>query len=412
MSVFKFGGISISSATHIQRVVQIIKKHRPDVVVFSAMGKITNHLEKLLNARMNGDHHLELILHQIKDFHTQIISQLFDPNHPIHVFINDVFETLYQDVLTCNIQNKNQAYGRIIPYGEWISIHIMSEYLKQQDVDNQLLDAKAWLITDNNYKNAQVDEEKSKHTLLSKITKNQLTITQGFVGACHGETTTLGREGSDYTASLVASFLNAESLTIWKDVKGLLNADPTYFEHTQVLPNISYDEAVELAFYGAKVIHPKTIKPLQNKGIRLYVKSFEDETLPGTLIHFDKTHDKAITSYILKKNQVLLTLKTKDFSFMSDWLLHEIYEVLYDMNLTVRLMQRSAITLSLCTDYEKEKLEKLINLLQSKYKIRYNENVELLTIRNYTEESLKTILPHKEVLIEQRSRINAQYVLK
>ncbi len=411
MKVFKFGGVSISSASHIRNVVKIVKKHSPDVVVFSAMGKMTNHFEQLLTAVVKNTSDVEDLFRQIKMYHFEIIADLFDVEHDVYQKIDAIFEDLKTTLSNIQVNDVNKAYGQIVPYGEWLSVNIMSEYLKQQDFANDLVHAKNWLVTDNNYRNAQVDEAKSQANLLQFKTENPL-ITQGFVGACNGETTTLGREGSDYTASLIAAFFNAENLTIWKDVEGLLNADPKYFSDTQTLPQISYDEAIELAFYGAKVIHPKTIKPLQNKGIPLYIKSFENELIDGTVIRFEKDFDKDITSYILKKNQMLLTLKTKDFSFMSDPLLQQIYSVLYDMNLTVSLMQRSAITISLCTDYEKEKLEKLLDILKLQYKIRYNENVELLTIRNYTEVCLNSILKNREILIEQRSRINAQYVLK
>jgi len=413
MRVFKFGGISIASPGAIKNTAGVIRLYQPEVVVVSAMGKMTNAFESLVEAHVRKMNDKEEKYRVIRTFHLDVAQDLFQNNTEAIARITKLLDELKDKLDKPAFVNYQKAYDQIVPFGELLSSTILSLFLAGNNIPNQWLDARKWLRTDSHYREANVDDDQSEKLLRQFIKSGALNLTQGFIGGCdEGFSTTLGREGSDYTAALIASYLNAESVTVWKDVPGLLNADPNFIEDTVMLSHISYHEAVELAFYGAKVIHPKTIKPLQNSNIPLYVRSFNNMKAAGTVIDNETTWDEEITSFILKKNQVLLTLRTKDFSFMAEKHLHYLYGQFSSHGLKVNLMQNSAITLSVCFDEDHETLGTLLGKLAGDYEIRYNKGLDLITLRHYNEVAVRKVTTGRQVLLDQRSRITAQVVMR
>lgn len=413
MKVYKFGGASVKSVESVKNVVSILKKYPADVVVVSAMGKMTNALERLVDSYFYHHTDIDEKLNHILDYHRAISHHLFPENPEALKALASVFEELTERLQKVPFVNYDKTYDQIVPFGEKLSSIILANYLRQEGIHSVWLDASRLVRTDERYREARVDEQITKNNLQNAMQNQGIKLTQGFIGGCRdGFMTTLGREGSDYTSALIAALTGAEDVTIWKDVPGLLNADPRYFEETTVLPRISYHEAVELAFYGAKVIHPKTIKPLQNYQIPLFVRSFAEPEKPGSRIDNITEWDSNITSYILKKNQVLLTLKTMDFSFMAEDHLHHLYGVFNSLGIKLNLMQNSAITLSVCFDKEDAKLESLLRAVEKTHHYRYNENVDLITLRHYTDDAIRKVTQNRRVLIDQRSRITAQLVLR
>lgn len=412
MRVFKFGGASVRSVKEIKNVVSIIAKHHVEIVVVSAMGKMTNAFEELVEAYVKSEDAWKERYQYIADYHLDIVKDLFVEGHRGRNAIEDILFTL-KDILNRNSSAQYpEVYDQIVPFGEILSTTILYHQLQEEEIDYQWLDAREWLRTDQVFGEANVDFQATAEKLKSMLKPDSYYITQGFIGGYDaGFSTTLGREGSDYTAAIMAYLVNAESVTIWKDVPGLLNADPSEFADTVKLPNISYKEAVELAFFGAKVIHPKTIKPLQNKAIPLYVRSFVDINDPGTIIDKETSWDKDVTSYILKKNQVLLTLRTCDFSFMAEHHIHHLYGIFDQNRIKINIMQQSAITLSVCMDADEEKLDALLKMLSNDYEVKYNKGLELITLRHYTEEAIRNVSNGRKVLLEQRSRATAQVVM-
>jgi len=419
MQVFKFGGASVKDAESVKNVSEILKKYAviPTIVVVSAMGKTTNKLEELVNAYFYKEGNTDTILGELKVFHLEIINQLFESrNHNIYAEVENVFTEIawgIEDELT---QNYNFHYDQIVSNGEVLATKIISAYLNQQGVNNTWTDARGIIQTDNTYREGKVNYELSEalvHTQLLPLFKNNsLVVTQGFIGGTsENYCTTLGREGSDYTAALMAYFTNAKSVTIWKDVAGVLNADPKYFKNTKKIDELTYHDAIELTYYGASVIHPKTIKPLQNKNIPLHVKSFLKPEDKGTVItNGDKRSD--ITTYIFKVNQVLLSIQPKDFSFIAEDNLSAIFSLFNKYNLHANMTQNSAISFSVCLDNDAHKIELLIADLQANFKVLYNtNNVELMTVRNYTNDIIDYLTQNKTVLLEQRSRNTLQMVM-
>lgn len=416
MNVYKFGGASVKDADGVKNLFKIINTQKDNlIIVVSAMGKMTDALEVLCNAYFNKTGETVQALQRIQDFHQAIINDLFGNQCEE---INRLTGLLYAELQ--NILNSEPSlsydyeYDRIISFGEILSTTIIAAYLEKQGRKAKFTDIRKCLITDQNYRNACVNLELSAQ-LCRKVFTFQDTfmyITQGFIaGTTTNQTTTLGREGSDYTAALLANLLNAEDVTIWKDVPGIMNADPKLYENTEIISKLSYKEAIELSNCGAKVIHPKTIKPLQNKGIPLYVRSFLYPESHGSVIRELDEKLKLPPIFIDKGNQLLLTLSPRDFSFIAEEKLSRIFATLAKYRLRLNLMQNSAITFSFCIDLNEAIFDSFINELQEEYEVLYNKNVRMLTIRHYNEEIISKLISNKNVLVEQRSRLTARFVV-
>jgi aspartate kinase len=422
MKVFKFGGASVKDAEAVKNTAKIIRLYPGEnlVVVVSAMGKTTNALEKLVHVIFNERNDIANQIKVVEDFHYKIVNELFsDKGHKVYKELNALFSSLVKMVGEVEKANYDYAYDQVVSFGELISTSIISNYMLLEGIENEWLDARTFIKTDESYREGEVDWEPTTK-LINKILKplykeneTRIVVTQGFIGGTDYSTTaTLGREGSDYTASIIAYALNAEEVTIWKDVPGVLNADPKYFSLTEKLNNISYREAIELSYYGATIIHPKTIKPLQNKGIPLRVKSFVSPKEEGTLINTNTASDSLIPSFIFKVDQILISLLPKDFSFIAEENLSKIFATFVKYNIKINLMQNSAISFSVCIDNDREKAQSLIKELQQTYKVKYNEDLELVTIRHFDQKTIERVTEDKFIILEQRSRITAQLVMK
>lgn len=418
MKVFKFGGMSIKDAEAIKNVNHILSLYDKEkiVSVISAIGKTTNQLEMIVETFYANKAEKFNLFHDIKTAHLQIVAGLFtaedvDVNKDINATLNALEDYLHKEAS----ENYDFEYDQIVSYGEILSSKIVYHYLKKQYIPVVWIDARKLIITDNNYREANINWEKTEKKIQKTITHhfktNRLIITQGFIGGTlEGISTTLGREGSDFSAAIFAHAMDAESVSIWKDVEGLLNADPKKFSHTVKLDKIPYREAIELAYYGANVIHPKTLKPLQNKKIPLFVKSFIQPEEEGSIIH-DFKNQKNIPCFIKKTRQILLSISPKDFSFIAEENLSTIFAIFAFFGFKINLMQNSAISFSVCVDY-RNNLAQLIEELQTEFFVKYNENVELLTVRHYTEDSLNGLTENKKIILEQRNRTTLQVVLK
>ncbi len=428
MKVFKFGGASVKDAEAVKNVVTILKKFPNEniIVVVSAMGKVTNALERLTNvifypSQNEGNNNMEAhtVLDEIKKYHFQIIEQLFtNKNHPIYNEINNAFVELDWAIEDGPTLSYGHTYDQIVSIGEIVSTKIVAAYLTESGLANKWMDARDFIQTDNTYREGKVDWELTQElvdkNLLPVFSKKEvpIVVTQGFIGGTSENfTTTLGREGSDYTAAIIAYTTNAESVTIWKDVPGVLNADPKWFDDTQKIEQLSYQDAIELAYYGATVIHPKTIKPLQNKKISLYVKSFVSPEQPGTVIN-DTQSILPVPCFIFKMDQVLLSISPKDFSFIVEENFSDIFKLLAQKQIKINMMQNSAISFSLCIDNDTHKLSDLIKTLQKDYRVLYNENMELVTIRYYNQATIDRVTTNKKVLLEVKSRYTVQLVVQ
>lgn len=419
MQVFKFGGASVKDADGVKNVVEVLKQfpNQKISVVVSAMGKTTNALERLANAFFYKTDHAETILEEIKKYHLDICHQLFkSTEHSVFIELENAFVELYWAIEDEPTHGFDFEYDQIVSMGEIISTKIISAYLNEIGLINKWVDARGLIQTDNTYREGKVDFELTellvKRDLEPVFNLFNIIITQGFIGGTSENfTTTLGREGSDYTASILAYCLNAKNVTIWKDVPGVLNADPKWFSHTKKIDQLSYHDAIELTYYGATVIHPKTIKPLQNKRIPLLVKSFLKPKDEGTVI---KDGDKRlnIPSYIFKIDQVLISIQPKDFSFIAEDNLSDIFEVFSKHGVKINLMQLSAISFSVCCDNNELKIQELVKELQTQFKVLYNSGLELMTVRYYTEETIDILTTQKIILLEQRSRYTVQMVMK
>jgi len=421
MKVFKFGGASVKDATAIRNVSEIMSlfPNEEILVVVSAIGKTTNKLEEVNQAYQSMDKAAFLkSIAELEKFHLELVNELFkSASNPIYNTIKEVFDNLKTKIISPSSQNYSFEYDQIVSLGEVLSSSILSAYLSEKDFPATCIDARELVQTDNNYQEANVDWGKTEiaisRTILPKFKEKKVLITQGFIGGtADGKTTTLGREGSDYSAAIFAYCCNVESVTIWKDVPGMLNADPKYFENTKKLDSISYKEALELSYYGASVIHPKTIKPLQNKGIPLYVKSFLEPLKEGTKIQESTENDKLIPSFIVKHDQVLFSFSPHDFSFIAEENLSILFKGLAECSAKINLMQNSALSFSILLDHLKIDKEKIINRFQSDYKIKYNEGLELITIRHYDEETISKMTKGKVILVEQKTRETARFVVK
>lgn len=418
--VFKFGGASVKDAEGVRNLQRIVEKYKDKnlLVVISAVGKTTNLLERILDAYFFEKEDPFLLYEQLKENHLSIARELMPDNARIVDKLEIVFKQLHEKLQQPHTDNYEYEYDRIVSFGEILSTKLISTYLNLIDVRNYWLDARQMLKTDATYMEAKINWEESDIALTNAIVEitakkeANLFITQGFIaGTSDGQTTTFGREGSDYSAAIIAYLLDADSVTIWKDVPGLLNADPKFFPDAVKLDAISYEEAIELSYYGATIIHPKTLKPLQNKNIPLYVKPFFSPDEPGSVISSLKQKE-FIPSYIFKRNQILITIFPKDFSFITVDNLSEIFSILSKYGVKPNLMQNSALSFSICTDNKSHRIENILDALSRNYLIKYNEQMELVTIRHYTEGIVEKIKGKRKIYAEQRSRATVQIVVK
>jgi len=416
----------VKDAAAVRNVAEVLKLYADEeiVVVVSAMGKMTNALEEITDSYINKKGTTKELLDGIKNYHREILEALFpDPAHPVYEQVNNAFVEIEWILEEEPIRGYDFEYDQIVSVGELISTKIVNALLTESGISSSWIDVRDFLKTDNTYREAKVDwgltSEKIKETLLPKLSGQEnggVVVTQGFVGVTsENYNTTLGREGSDYTAAIIGSLLDAEEVIIWKDVPGVLNADPKWFDKTEKLDALSYHDAIELAFFGATVIHPKTIKPLQNKQIALKVKSFYEPKGQGTVIKATKEvgeDQQKIPSFIFKVDQVLISILPRDYSFIVEENLSEIFKKFSDYQVKVNLMQHAALSFSVCVDAEINRVPKLIDELQKDFKVLYNDNVELITIRNYDQETIDQLTDGKKIFVEQKSRQTARFVVK
>ncbi|MDD3860977.1 MAG: aspartate kinase [Bacteroidales bacterium] len=411
--IYKFGGASIKNADALNNVLNIIKNEKELIIVISAIDKTTNELEKLVNEYFKGSDSKNDILASICDFHINYLKKAFvNKSDKALSDLNSLLDELKNKINSESTNDYDIEYDAIVSYGELFSSLIFSEFLKHNGIYNTLIDARQVIITDSNHRDAKINWQNSLDTV-KKSFGNGIFVTQGFIGsASNGEVTTLGREGSDYSASALAYLLNATSVTIWKDVPGIMNADPDWCSFAEKLDVLSYLEAIELAFFGAKVIHPKTIKPLENKNIPMYVKSFKNPEDAGTIIKKLDYKLKLIPVYILKTNQILISISPKDFSFIVEENISKIFGLFAQYKAKVNITQNSAVSFSASIDGDNRYFNDLIGELQKEFYVKYNTNLELVTIRYYTEDSVNKMTSNKKILIEQKSRSTARFLLQ
>ena len=419
--IYKFGGASVKDADAVRNLTHIVNQHKDEdiMLIVSAMGKTTNMLEKILHdfREHNGDLGIEA-MKEVVEYHEGIILNLFDNDvkHPIIESVSCLFLELLEKLQQPDLDYDYQ-YDQTVSYGELISTTIIQEYLNKCEVPARWLDARKYVMTDTNFRAANVDWDETRlriTKLNDEHIRGVVCITQGFIGSTDDgkHSVTLGREGSDFTAAIFANCLDAEEVTIWKDVDGLLNADPKRFADTVKIPHIHYSEAIELAFYGATIIHPKTIKPLQNKGITLKVQSFlHPDHEPSLIDGGHRKNDESIPSYIVKDNQTLVSISPRDYSFMDERNLKTIFEVCADLNIHANMIQTSALMLSFCFDSNEQKLQKLRAFLKNNFSVKYNDGLQLFTIRHYQDGLETDFIKGKKVLVKQGSRSTMQFVL-
>lgn len=410
MKVFKFGGASVKDAEGVKNVALVLESQGFEncVLVVSAMGKTTNALEKAVeNYFSKKDYQTEI--EKVKQNHLEISNGLFQEDHPVFAEISLFFDDIESFLRRNKSPNYNFVYDQVVSCGEMISSKILSEYLNDIQFKNTWLDARDYLKTDSNYREGNIDWEETKKNI-SALDSNKSYVTQGFIGSeANNFTVTLGREGSDYSAAIFAYCLNAEAMTIWKDVPGVMTGDPRKFENVSLLSNISYEEAIEMAYYGASVIHPKTLQPLKQKNIPFFVKSFLDPEMPGTKVG-NMDENLLEESYILKENQHLMRIATRDFSFIAEEHLSQIFAELAKYKIKISLMQNSAISLALCLEDKYGHIDELNDELQSVFNTEIVKNVSLFTVRNAKLEDLNKFYENKNILLEQISKKTIQVV--
>jgi aspartate kinase len=414
MKIFKFGGASVKNAKSIKNVVRVLKNEglNNKIVVISAMGKMTNAFEKIVNSYCDKKEDLPEKILDVREFHDTILNDLFPKkSHPIFTTVEQIFAQMSGFMAQNTSKDYNYIYDQIVSNGEFLSTHIVSAYLTEIEIENTWIDVRDYIKTDRSYRDAHVDWEQTKEIISNEIDLHELTITQGFLGGNEGKTTTLGREGSDYTAAIFAYCLHAESVTIWKDVDGVLNADPRHFQDTILLNEISYEEAIELAFYGASVIHPKTLKPLENKLIPLQVRSFLNLENKGTIVKKGIDILPRVPCCILKKNQVFISISALDFSFMVEHNLSDVFKELHKYRLKVNLIQNSALSFSVCVE-DFNNFNTFLKDVKAKYKVTYNEGVTLFTIRHFDSKAISEIEKKHKVLLKQISTETIQIVVE
>jgi aspartate kinase len=415
MKIFKFGGASVKDAEGVKNVAKIIQSegNSDTLVVISAMGKITNAFEEVIDAYYHKSEELPSKLTFIDGYHKNIMNALFDKNDTVYQEIDILFGELGWFLARNTSQRYNYVYDQIICFGELLSTKIVSAYLAKLGIHNTWFDVRNYIKTDSNYRDAKVDWKLTEQIIASKVDTSKLNITQGFLAGNDTEnTTTLGREGSDYTAGIFAYCLNAESVTIWKDVEGVLNADPRVFEKTTLLKQISYEEAIEMAFYGASVIHPKTLQPLQKKEIPLLVRSFINPKEPGTRVSKGVLLEPYIPCFIVKKNQILVSISALDFSFMVENNISFIFQKLHEYQLKVNLIQNSAISFSVCVDNKFHTFDDFYQDLKNEFKMEVQKEVDLFTVRHFDDKAIKTIEEKGASLLTQVNKETLQMVVK
>ena len=410
MKVYKFGGASVKDAEGVRNVSQILVNEctEPLVIVISAMGKTTNMLEKVVNDYYTNN---SPNLDEVKLYHYSILEELFDKSHSIFDDVNNLFVEIEWAIEDTPTSTYAYEYDQIVSVGELLSTKIVSAFLDQEGFVNKWIDARDIIRTDNTYRNARVDWQLTKYNIAKYISNSEVFLTQGFIG-CTTEnfTTTLGREGSDFTAAILGFALDAEEVTIWKDVDGMLNADPRYFEDAKLLNQLSFAEAIELAYFGAKVIHPKTIQPLKEKNISLRIKSFLNPKKEGTVIFEDAEMKPFLPSFIIKENQILISISANDLSFIVEDHLSYIFSLLAKYGLAINMMQNSAVSFSVCVDNDSQKTLPLISELKEGFKVQYNDQLTLCTIRHYDQAAIDKVVDEKNILLEQKSRQTIQFV--
>jgi aspartate kinase len=418
MLVFKFGGASVKDAAGIINLANVVELYKIEqlLIVVSAMGKTTNALENLTKAYVNQTDDLQDIYEGIKQYHYDIIAELFEAGDAVYDEVANTFVEIDWMLEDEPHDDYDFLYDQIVSVGELVSTRIVAAYLNKAGLKSQWLDVRGYIHTDNNYREGTVLWDKTRESIAKNIPaqlERGIVVTQGFLGGTSENfTTTLGREGSDYTASIFASCLNAASVTTWKDVPGILNADPKLFEDTVKFDELSYNEAIEMTYYGATVIHPKTIKPLQNANIPLLVKPFGDPNAPGTVIKDGVTNVFVRPVIIIKKNQVLLSISTTDYSFISEDHLSDIFGRFAKSHVKINVMQTSALSFSVCVDHKEEYFNTLLTNLNTTYKVKYNRDLTLITLRHSLGETIKELTAGKTVLLEQLSRNTVQVVVK
>ncbi len=419
VKVFKFGGASIKDADSVKNVVSILDRFRDEklIIIVSAMGKTTNALEKVVGAHNNGDtHSARQLLYDIKATHYRMMDALFESGDEVYALVNDTFVESEWVLDEPPHENYDFMYDQIVCVGELAASRIVSSYLNRCGLSTQWLDARDVILTDDIYREGWVQWEETQERYDRKmpalLDRPGFVLTQGFIGATkENTTTTLGREGSDYTAAIFSFLSNAESMTIWKDVPGVLTADPRIFDNATKLDRLSYKEAIEMTYYGATVIHPKTIKPLQNKSIPLYVKSFVNPDGEGTVISGDgaETYPPIVT---IERNQALMQISTRDFSFVAEHHISQLFNRIADQRLQVNMMQNSAISFSVCVNDIDDKVLRFISIIDKDFKVILDRDLQLITVRHYTEPVLQNLLNGKIVMLEERSRGTVQVVVK
>lgn len=417
MKVFKFGGASVKDADAVRNVFSILKEYITDdlCIIFSAMGKTTNALEKVADAWIKEDSSLEEYIAVVEEFHLKIVDEL-----GVDAKVVDKWISQLRDITSwLPLDNYDEGYDRVVSIGELLSTEIISAFLKLNNYPHQCLDARRVVKTDNHHRNAGIDWEETQRLITQETLRSpavngrKVFITQGFIGSTkETNPVTLGREGSDFSAAIFAWALKAEEMIIWKDVPGVLNADPRYFSDTIKIDKMTYRDAIELAYYGASVIHPKTIQPLQSSSIPMYVKSFFHPELPGTLISaLEEDQPDHIPSFIFKRDQVLISISPRDFSFIAEDNLQSIFGMLFSLGIHFNMMQHSAISFSIVIDEHTEKMNRLFDSLGKDYRVRYNTGLELITIRYYDQPTIDKVIAGRKILLEQKSRTTVQLVV-
>ncbi len=416
MRVFKFGGAAVKDATGVRNVVKVLKEvgYHDVFLVVSAMGKMTNAFEKLAKAYFYNTDQLPRCIDEVRTYHYDIINDLFTiKKDEILREVEGLFKEMTQFMIRNESKNYNFVYDQLVSFAEFFSTKIVSAYLNEAGIENDWLDVRNCIETNSDYRDAKVNWELTKQQILTNVDDKKLQITQGFLGRdANRDTTTLGREGSDYTAAIFAYCLSADSVTIWKDVEGVLNADPRHFQETTLLQKISYTEAIELAFYGASVIHPKTLQPLQRSEIPLYVKSFVYPEKEGTSVTKGEPILPEVPCFIVKKDQILLSISSLDFSFIVERNISEIFNLIHEQKMKVNLIQNSAISFSVCLEDKYQNFDNLIEILQPQFKIDFYKGVSLHTIRHFSLASIEQVERNNKVLLKQLTKETVQIVIE
>lgn len=415
MQILKFGGASIKNSTNIKKVAKIINTIdcSNTIIIVSAIDKTTNAFENIIELYLDDSDEFKNSINELHDFHIKILNELFTENHAIYKIIKEDFMEIYNFFKKNKSPNYNFIYDQIISYGEILSSKILNEYLNTIGIKSSFKDVRELIKTDSYYRNSNINWEVTKKNILAANFNPNITLTQGFIASNEDNfTTTMGREASDYTAAVFAYCLSANSVTIWKDVDGILNADPKKFKNTVLLEKISYDEAIELAFYGASVVHPKTIQPLQKKEIPLFVKSYNNPNAIGTCVSKSKELFPKIPCYILKENQILMSISSLDFSFTINDKTKSILNLLSNYKIKINLTQNSAISLTLCVDDDYNNIDKLTNELKSNFKIHIEKKLKLYTVRNLEKKSIDQFKKGKNIIIEQLYNNTSQFICR